>query len=155
MTPLPVLRCRSSRVSAVPDPAVSATAYPDTLIWTTLGPTRSTSACNSVLNVASEGDCGCAQAGAAAARTRTRVRRTMGTEVAESHRNVKVKRGSRVHCVSVGSLTFLGAAGTVTGSQYLLESDRHRLLVDCGMFQGLKSLRVRNWARLPVHPASV
>jgi metallo-beta-lactamase family protein len=57
--------------------------------------------------------------------------------------------------VSVGSLTFLGAAGTVTGSQYLLESDRHRLLVDCGMFQGLKSLRVRNWARLPVHPASV
>ena len=55
----------------------------------------------------------------------------------------------------MGSLTFLGAAGTVTGSQYLLESDRHRLLVDCGMFQGLKSLRVRNWARLPVHPASV
>ena len=57
--------------------------------------------------------------------------------------------------MSVGFLTFLGAAGTVTGSQYLLECDRHRLLVDCGMFQGLKSLRVRNWARLPVHPASV
>jgi metallo-beta-lactamase family protein len=55
----------------------------------------------------------------------------------------------------VGALTFLGAAGTVTGSQYLLESDHHRVLVDCGMFQGLKSLRVRNWARLPVHPASV
>ena len=55
----------------------------------------------------------------------------------------------------MGALTFLGAAGTVTGSQYLLESDHHRLLVDCGMFQGLKSLRVRNWAQLPVHPASV
>jgi metallo-beta-lactamase family protein len=55
----------------------------------------------------------------------------------------------------VGSLTFLGAAGTVTGSQYLLESARRRVLVDCGMFQGLKSLRVRNWAPLPVHPASV
>jgi metallo-beta-lactamase family protein len=43
----------------------------------------------------------------------------------------------------------------VTGSQYLLESDHHRVLVDCGMFQGLKSLRVRNWAMLPVPPASV
>lgn len=55
----------------------------------------------------------------------------------------------------MGSLSFLGAAGTVTGSQYLLESDHHRVLVDCGMFQGLKSLRLRNWARLPVHPGSV
>lgn len=55
----------------------------------------------------------------------------------------------------MGALTFLGAAGTVTGSQYLLESDHHRVLVDCGMFQGLKSLRVRNWANLPVHPGSV
>jgi metallo-beta-lactamase family protein len=55
----------------------------------------------------------------------------------------------------VGALTFLGAAGTVTGSQYLLESDHHRVLVDCGMFQGLKSLRVRNWAALPVAPSTV
>ncbi len=55
----------------------------------------------------------------------------------------------------MAALTFLGAAGTVTGSQYLLEVDNHRLLVDCGMFQGLKSLRERNWARLPVQPASV
>jgi metallo-beta-lactamase family protein len=55
----------------------------------------------------------------------------------------------------VGALTFLGAAGTVTGSQYLLESDHHRVLVDCGQFQGLKALRLRNWARLPVHPGSV
>ena len=55
----------------------------------------------------------------------------------------------------MASLTFLGAAGTVTGSQYLLEVDHHRVLVDCGMFQGLKPLRERNWARLPVQPASV
>jgi metallo-beta-lactamase family protein len=55
----------------------------------------------------------------------------------------------------MAALTFLGAAGTVTGSQYLLEADDHRVLVDCGMFQGLKSLRERNWARLPVQPASV
>lgn len=55
----------------------------------------------------------------------------------------------------MASLTFLGAAGTVTGSQYLLEVDHHRVLIDCGMFQGLKPLRLRNWAKLPVHPGSV
>ena len=42
-------------------------------------------------------------------------------------------------------LTFLGAAGTVTGSRHLLESDRARVLLDCGLFQGLKALRQRNW----------
>ncbi len=52
-------------------------------------------------------------------------------------------------------LTFLGAAQTVTGSKYLLETDHTRLLVDCGLFQGLKSLRERNWTNLPVDPASV
>lgn len=52
-------------------------------------------------------------------------------------------------------LKFLGATGTVTGSKYLLESGRHRLLVDCGLFQGLKQLRLRNRADFPVDPASV
>ena len=47
-------------------------------------------------------------------------------------------------------LRFLGAAGTVTGSRYLLESPHARLLVDCGLFQGYKDLRLRNWARFPV-----
>ena len=47
-------------------------------------------------------------------------------------------------------LTFLGAARTVTGSKYLLETKAHRVLVDCGLFQGLKSLRERNWQPLPV-----
>ena len=42
-------------------------------------------------------------------------------------------------------LSFLGAARTVTGSQYLLEADGRRLMVDCGMFQGEKALRLRNW----------
>lgn len=42
-------------------------------------------------------------------------------------------------------LTFLGAAGTVTGSKYLLEVDGDKILVDCGLFQGLKQLRLRNW----------
>jgi metallo-beta-lactamase family protein len=53
------------------------------------------------------------------------------------------------------SLTFLGAARTVTGSKYLLEIDGRRLLVDCGLFQGLKSLRLRNWEALPVPADSI
>ena len=52
-------------------------------------------------------------------------------------------------------LTFLGAAGTVTGSKHLLEVDGRRILVDCGLFQGLKELRLRNWEPLPVDPASI
>lgn len=52
-------------------------------------------------------------------------------------------------------LTFLGAAGTVTGSRHLLEADGRRILVDCGLFQGLKQLRLRNWARFPVAPDSM
>jgi metallo-beta-lactamase family protein len=52
-------------------------------------------------------------------------------------------------------LTFLGATGTVTGSRYLVTHDGRRVLVDCGLFQGLKSLRLRNWAPLPVDPASI
>ena len=53
------------------------------------------------------------------------------------------------------SLTFLGAAGTVTGSKHLLEVSGTRVLVDCGLFQGLKELRQRNWAPLPIDPSSI
>ncbi len=52
-------------------------------------------------------------------------------------------------------LSFLGAAGTVTGSKYLLETDGARIMVDCGLFQGFKQLRRRNWAPLPVDPAGI
>lgn len=52
-------------------------------------------------------------------------------------------------------LTFLGAAGTVTGSKFLVEADGHRLLVDCGLFQGLKEWRRRNWDPLPVEAATI
>ncbi len=55
----------------------------------------------------------------------------------------------------MASLTFLGAARTVTGSKHLLELDGHRVLFDCGMFQGLKQLRQRNWAALPVPADSI
>jgi len=52
-------------------------------------------------------------------------------------------------------LTFLGGAGTVTGSKYLIEPAGQRYLVDCGLFQGLKELRLRNWDRLPFDPLSL
>jgi metallo-beta-lactamase family protein len=53
------------------------------------------------------------------------------------------------------SITFLGAAGTVTGSKYLVRHGNQSLLVDCGLFQGYKQLRLRNWAPLPVAPDQV
>ncbi len=52
-------------------------------------------------------------------------------------------------------LQFLGATGTVTGSRYLVEHGRARLLIDCGLFQGFKQLRLRNWAALPVRPSQI
>lgn len=52
-------------------------------------------------------------------------------------------------------LTFLGATGTVTGSKYLLSSGSKRILVDCGLFQGLKALRLKNWAKLPIDARSI
>jgi metallo-beta-lactamase family protein len=55
----------------------------------------------------------------------------------------------------LAELTFLGAARTVTGSKYLLDTGTARLLVDCGLFQGLKELRERNWAPFPVPPESI
>jgi metallo-beta-lactamase family protein len=53
------------------------------------------------------------------------------------------------------NITFLGAAGTVTGSKYLVEAGGKRLLVDCGLFQGPKELQQRNWNKLPLDPASI
>ncbi|OYZ13442.1 MAG: hypothetical protein B7Y39_17635 [Bdellovibrio sp. 28-41-41] len=55
----------------------------------------------------------------------------------------------------MGSIQFLGAAGTVTGSRYLVTSDKKKILVDCGLFQGLKSLRLKNWDKFPIDPSSV
>jgi metallo-beta-lactamase family protein len=55
----------------------------------------------------------------------------------------------------VARLSFLGAARTVTGSQYLVEADGGALMVDCGMFQGEKALRLRNWAEPAFDPARV
>lgn len=52
-------------------------------------------------------------------------------------------------------LTFLGAAGTVTGSKYLLTVHDKKILIDCGLYQGYKELRLRNWATLPINPADI
>src|SRR5512144_602590 len=52
-------------------------------------------------------------------------------------------------------LRFLGAAGTVTGSRFLVDTPTTRVLVDCGLFQGLKELRLRNWQPFPVPPESI
>jgi len=52
-------------------------------------------------------------------------------------------------------LEFLGATGTVTGSKYLVSHRNRRLLVDCGLFQGYKQLRLRNWSKLPVAPSDI
>lgn len=52
-------------------------------------------------------------------------------------------------------LQFLGATGTVTGSKYLLQHAGARVLIDCGLFQGYKQLRLRNWAALPVNARDI
>lgn len=52
-------------------------------------------------------------------------------------------------------MTFLGGAGTVTGSKILVESDSKRILIDCGLFQGLKELRLLNWQPFPIDPSSI
>ena len=53
------------------------------------------------------------------------------------------------------TITFLGGADTVTGSKYLISHDKHRLLIDCGLFQGVKQLRLRNRTPLPVLPNEI
>ncbi|KIF79897.1 MBL fold metallo-hydrolase RNA specificity domain-containing protein [Noviherbaspirillum autotrophicum] len=52
-------------------------------------------------------------------------------------------------------IQFLGATGTVTGSKYLVTAGRTNILIDCGLFQGYKQLRLRNWAHLPVTPSTI
>lgn len=52
-------------------------------------------------------------------------------------------------------ITFLGAAGTVTGSKTLIETRNYRVLVDCGLFQGIKDLRNLNWASFPIRPDKI
>ena len=57
--------------------------------------------------------------------------------------------------MAMATLEFLGGVGTVTGSKFLVETEGRRLLVDCGLYQGLKELRLRNWDQFPLDPASI
>ena len=50
---------------------------------------------------------------------------------------------------------FLGGAGSVTGSRYLVSLEDFRFLLDCGLFQGLKPLRLRNWDEFPIDPKTI
>ena len=53
------------------------------------------------------------------------------------------------------NIRFLGGANTVTGSKYCVEHGGRKLLVDCGLFQGYKQLRLRNWDACPIPPKDV
>src|SRR3974377_2025010 len=55
----------------------------------------------------------------------------------------------------LATLQFVGAAATVTRSRYLLEAGGERLMIDCGLFQGEKELRLRNWSPFPVDPSTI
>ena len=57
--------------------------------------------------------------------------------------------------MSTVQIAFLGATETVTGSRFLITSDKSKILVDCGMFQGVKSDRLKNWDPFPVEPDSI
>src|SRR5437868_3234558 len=60
-----------------------------------------------------------------------------------------------VYASDVRTLSFFGAAETVTGSRHLIQENGKRILVDCGMFQGPREIRDRNWAEFPVEPSSI
>lgn len=57
--------------------------------------------------------------------------------------------------MSTQTITFLGGVESVTGSRFLLETDNFKLLVEAGMFQGLKELRLKNWEPFPINPAEI
>ena len=52
-------------------------------------------------------------------------------------------------------LSFLGGAGTITGSKYAVAHETHVLLIDCGLFQGFKALRLKNWGPFPIEPRTI
>ncbi len=57
--------------------------------------------------------------------------------------------------MSTHTITFLGGVESVTGSRFLLETEGYKLLVEAGMFQGLKELRLKNWEPFPINPAEI
>jgi metallo-beta-lactamase family protein len=74
--------------------------------------------------------------------------------LANARRGPAGKAGERKRDMTT-SITFHGATDTVTGSRHLLETEGKRILVDCGLFQGPRAIRERNWQPFPVPPASL
>ena len=62
-------------------------------------------------------------------------------------KKMKKNKNIRIH--------FLGAAGTVTGSKYLIDTGDRKIMIDCGLFQGLKELRLKNWDYLPIDVSEI
>jgi metallo-beta-lactamase family protein len=77
--------------------------------------------------------------------------KTLRAQVPRAKRASRGKRAAE----SAMRVQFLGAAGTVTGSKYLVEAGGARVLVDCGLYQGLKPLRLRNWAPFAFDPKTL
>ena len=77
---------------------------------------------------------------------------TASAEARRPDRRQRQTERSTIRAHIMTKLTFMGAARTVTGSKYLLETGGRKILIDCGLFQGLKELRLRNWEPLPVDP---
>jgi metallo-beta-lactamase family protein len=75
--------------------------------------------------------------------------------VAKAGRGAPARAPRRGERPAVPLLRFLGATGTVTGSRFLVDAPGARVLVDCGLYQGLKQLRLRNWSPFPVEPATI
>ena len=69
--------------------------------------------------------------------------------------HISIEKGSIIFQQVNVRLKFYGGAGTVTGSKYLLEVDDRSILIDCGLFQGLKELRLRNWDKPPFSPEEI
>ena len=76
-----------------------------------------------------------------------------GTGRAPDPSKSRAPEGTRTDMSAI--LTFVGAAGTVTGSKTLVEHDRRHALVDCGLYQGERQWRRLNWERLPVAASSI
>src|SRR5690349_12450871 len=75
------------------------------------------------------------------------------TRIAAATSGVRRRSSPKAQGSDVARLTFYGAAGVVTGSKHLLETDSgSRVLLDCGLFQGLRELTERNWTPPPVDP---
>jgi len=82
--------------------------------------------------------------------------RTQHTPSVQTPQHTGLRAGNAAYgAIPMMKITFLGGTGTVTGSKYLVESDATRVLVDCGLFQGLKQLRLRNRAPLPFDPKTL